>query len=325
MTSNLKLKPARRIDFIDLSPKQESFEDAALAGLQQSEKSIPCRFLYDTRGSALFDQICDLPEYYLTRTETKILRDKASALAAWIGPDALVAELGSGSSIKTRIVLDALKRPAAYVPIDISRDHLRAAAADIAGDYPGLNVIAICADYAQAFALPSVGRRRIAFFPGSTIGNLTRDEQLQLLSAWRDRLGEDGGLVLGADLVKSAATLEAAYDDSAGITEAFIKNVLVRMNAELCASIDPAAFLYEARFAPNPGRVEMHLRSLRDLTITLAGEHIDVAAGERIHIENSHKFTLTGLKALAADAGFNVDDAFCDADQLFSVQLWSVA
>ncbi|HYD88632.1 MAG TPA: L-histidine N(alpha)-methyltransferase [Vitreimonas sp.] len=325
MTSSLKLKPARRFEFIDLGPQQESFERAVLAGLAQPHKSVPCRFLYDARGSALFDHICDLPEYYLTRTETQILRDNAAAIAGWIGPDACLAELGSGSSVKTRIVLHALDRPAAYVPIDISREHLRAAALNLAAEHRELDIVAICADYSEPFDLPALGRRRIAFFPGSTIGNLDEAEALALLRAWRTRLGPGGGMIIGADLHKDAAILEAAYDDSAGVTEAFIKNILVRINAELGADIDPAAFAYAARFNDAASRVEMHLRSKRAQTLRVAGRSIALDESERIHIENSRKFTLEGLRALAADAGFRVDRVCCDADALFSVQLWSAA
>lgn len=313
------------IRFVDLSPKLESFESAALKGLTQRRKSIPYSFLYDRRGSELFDRICTLPEYYPTRTETAILRDNAAAIAAWIGPEACVAELGSGSSTKTRIVLDALERPAAYVPIDVSREHLRSAAHAIAADYPDLDVIAVCADYSDAFALPDLGRRRTAFFPGSTIGNLNADEALALMRAWRKRLGDNGQMLLGADLRKDAAVLEAAYDDDAGVTRAFIKNVLVRLRRELGADIDPADFAYRARYNAAAGRVEMHLLSRRAQRFAIAGRAIALDAGEAIHIENSHKYTMAQLRDLAEAAGFAPAAAHTDGDGLFSVHLWSVA
>lgn len=313
---------APRIDFIDLRPRQQSFESAVLQGMAQHPKHIPCRFLYDARGSALFDEICTLPEYYLTRAETEILSRYGRQIAAWAGPRVTLIELGSGCSAKTRLVLDALSMPRAYVPIDISGSHLRTAATSIAEAYAPLQVVAICTDYSEPLSLPPLGSRRIAFFPGSTIGNLPHDEALALLRMWRAQIGPDGSFILGADLRKDAAVLNAAYNDGAGVTRAFITNILARMNAELGADIDPETFEYDALFNSDASRVEMHLRSRIAQRMRIAGRVIPLAAGERIHIENSHKYTLPQLSELAHAARFRSDGVLLDNNGLFSVHLW---
>lgn len=311
-----------RLRFHDHLSHQQSFAEAVVWGLSQPQKAIPCRFLYDARGSALFDQICALPEYYLTRTETAILRTHAAHIARLIGPSASLIELGSGSSVKTRILLDALERPACYAPIDVSRQHLKQAAANIAADYPALRVDAICADYSEDFPLPACGVRRAAFFPGSTLGNLTRADALSLLRDWRTRLGGDGLMVLGLDLKKDRATLEAAYDDRAGVTRAFIFNILLRANREIGADFDLDAFAYEAYYDPEQGRVEMHLASRAAQTVTLADQRFQLAAGERIHVEHSHKYSPQEARALGEAAGFEPLACYQDEHALFSVHVW---
>ncbi|MGE0597469.1 MAG: L-histidine N(alpha)-methyltransferase [Hyphomonadaceae bacterium] len=316
---------AERLTFRDCYEDTDSFEQALLDGLSAKQKAIPCRFLYDKRGSELFDRICTLPEYYPTRTETAILKAHAADVAGHIGPRACVVELGSGSSTKTRILLGALDAPDCYAPVDVSREHLRQAAASIARDYPRLRVEAICADYSADFALPEGDGRTAAFFPGSTIGNLTRREAHALLSHWRRKLGADGLMVLGVDLKKDAATLEAAYDDSEGVTEAFIKNILVRANTELGADFNVKSFAYEARWREEPGRVEMHLRSVRDQVVTMGRARIPLEAGERIHVENSHKYTVAEAVELGRMAGFAPVACFTDAAKRFSVHVWAAA
>lgn len=311
-----------RLRFHDHLSHQQSFAEAVVWGLSQPQKAIPCRFLYDARGSALFDQICALPEYYLTRTETAILRTHAAHIARLIGPSASLIELGSGSSVKTRILLDALERPACYAPIDVSRQHLKQTAANIAADYPALRVDAICADYSEDFPLPACGARRAAFFPGSTLGNLTRADALSLLRDWRTRLGGDGLIVLGLDLKKDRATLEAAYDDRAGVTRAFIFNILLRANREIGADFDLDAFAYEAYYDPEQGRVEMHLASRAAQTVTLADQRFQLAAGERIHVEHSHKYSPQEARALGEAAGFEPLACYQDEHALFSVHVW---
>ncbi len=317
--------PSTRFDFVEGLDEGLSFRDAFLDGLQRRPMSIPPQFLYDSRGSGLFDRICTLPEYYPTRAETAILRRHANDIADLVGPDSFLIELGSGSSDKTRIVLDALDAPAAYAPIDVSREHLRLAASAIACDYPQLRVSAICADYAGDFDLPDLGSRRVAFFPGSTIGNLDHSDAIALLRLWRRRLGADGLMIIGADLKKEADVLEAAYDDAAGVTEKFIKNILVRANRELGANFDPGLFAYEARYSEQLGRVEMHLRSRKDQTVLVAGRSFEIELGERIHVENSHKYASEDLLSLCKGAGFRPAAAFVDDERLFSVEVWAVA
>ncbi|MEZ5997057.1 MAG: L-histidine N(alpha)-methyltransferase [Hyphomonadaceae bacterium] len=314
-----------RLSFKDYCREQQSFADAALAGLRRKQKAIPCPFLYDERGSALFDKICGLREYYPTRTETAILKANAEEIAEYCGAHASLIELGSGSSVKTRILLDALEAPACYAPIDVSREHLRNAAAKIARDYPQLKVEAICADYADAFPLPEAGRRTVVFFPGSTIGNLNRDDARTLLASWRDRLDDEGMMVIGIDLKKDPRVLEAAYNDAAGVTEAFIRNIFVRANRELGADFDLEAFEYEARYEPGPGRVEMYLTSREGQTVTLCGAPIRFAEGERVHIENSHKYSLDEASALGEAAGFSPLACYTDDAQRFSVHVWSAS
>ncbi|MEE2690256.1 MAG: L-histidine N(alpha)-methyltransferase [Pseudomonadota bacterium] len=312
------------IGFHDFEPRSQSFEEAFLAGMAGGEKAVPCRFLYDAQGSQLFDDICELPEYYPTRTETKILKARAGEIAELIGPGAALVELGSGSSIKTRILLDRMKSAAAYMPVDVSREHLRAAAQDIAADYPHLKVEAVCADYGAAFELPPSPGRRVGFFPGSTIGNLDAGEALALLKSWRGRLGPDGMMIVGVDLKKDPRILEAAYNDSAGVTEAFIKNILARANRELDGDFDLDRFRYEARWSPAAGRIEMHLSSIGAQKAQAAGRLFRFAAGERIHVENSHKYGVEEFSALARAAGFSRRAVYTDADRLFSVHALAV-
>lgn len=319
-----RAKPAavpQNFEFIDLLEREESFEEAIAEGLSGAQKAIPCRFLYDARGSELFDEICVLPEYYPTRTEIAILKENADAMARLIGPDAALVELGSGSSIKTHILLRRMNSPAAYVPVDVSREHLRASASDLAADYPGLRVIAICADYAAPFDLPDTSGRNVAFFPGSTIGNLSRDGALDLLKTWRRRLGDDGMMIVGVDLKKEPRILEAAYDDAAGVTETFIRNILERANRELGADFDLSGFDYDARWNADEGRVEMRLVSTGDQRADVAGKTYRFAKGESVHVENSHKYGLEEFSALARKAGFDSAARYVDADRLFSVHV----
>lgn len=312
-----------RARFKTYTKEHESFAAAVRAGLRRADKSIPCQFIYDRIGSELFDQICRLPEYYPTRTEIAILEQNAGVIADIAGPGACLVELGSGASVKTRIVLDAMKDIACYVPIDVSREHLCAATERMAQDYPRLRIEAICADYSDDFPLPKRGARYVAFFPGSTIGNLQHADALSLLSGWRDRIGPCGLMIIGIDLKKSADVLEAAYDDASGVTEAFIRNILVRANRELGADFDLDAFAYEARYLPEPGRVEMHLRSTKNQSVHVGADRFRLKAGERIHVENSHKYSIEEAKALGQAAGFRPLKCFTDLDQLFSVHIWA--
>ena len=312
----------RRAVLHDYEPGADDFLEAALAGLGGPEKSLPCRFLYDARGSALFDRICRLPEYYPTRTELGILEDNASEIADWLGPNVQLVELGSGSSVKVRILLDALATPETYVPIDISREHLMEAAQAVQDDYPELRVEAICADFAQDFELPPVGRgRRVGFYPGSTIGNLTPDEARAFLSLWSRRLGQGALFLVGVDLRKAPGILEPAYDDAQGVTAAFSLNLLRRSNRELGADFDPVQFRHEARYLADEGRVAIHLVSRTDQTVRIGGRSFAFRAGERVHIEDSWKYSLDGFRRLAREGGFEPLEVWTDAERLFSVHL----
>ncbi len=308
-------------EFIDCKHEDKPFRTAFLEGMTAAEKAIPCRYLYDERGSQLFDQICELPEYYPTRTETGILRDSARQIADLIGENAILIELGSGSSTKTRTLLDVLKSPAAYIPIDISAEHLEASASSIAQDYPGLRVIAMCANYSSDYDLPDVEGRRVGFFPGSTIGNLTRDGALQLLADWRKRLGPDSLMIIGVDLKKNKDQLEAAYDDAAGVTAEFITNILARANRELDADFNLNDFAYDSRYDEEAGRIEMRLRSTRDQTVRIGDQEIELAKGEAIHVENSHKYAVDEFEKLARSAGYEPVACHTDPDRLFSLHI----
>ena len=315
------IEPRNQISFQDLAMAQESFGEALVKGLSATPKSIPCRFLYDAAGSALFDRICELPEYYPTLTELGILETHAPQMARIIGPNAELIELGSGSSQKVRLLLDAMERPAAYVPIDISGEHLRAAAEALADAYPRVSVSAICADYAQPFPLPTKmgAGRRVAFFPGSTIGNLTTEEARALLTVWAERLGPDSGMLIGVDLRKDKAILDAAYNDSQGVTAAFTGNILARANRELEADFDLDGFVHDAAYAPEAGRMEIYLRSLADQTAHAAGKIFHFAEGERVHVEYSYKYDIDGFQVLARSAGFTPMTVWTDPKGLFSV------
>jgi dimethylhistidine N-methyltransferase len=297
------------------------FREAVLAGLTRTPRAIPAKFLYDAAGSALFDQICELPEYYLTRTETGILRDCAADIAALAGPGCALVEFGSGSSVKSRLLLEAMRDLAAYVPIDISRQHLDATAARLRRDYPGLNVQPVCADYMALTALPPEvnGARRLGFFPGSTIGNLEPAEATAFLRRARLLLGQGGALVLGVDLKKDPRRLHDAYNDAAGVTAQFTLNLLRRMNRELDADFDLSGFAHEAFYDAVEGRIEIYARSLRQQTVTVAGHAFAFAAGERVHTEYSYKYDDADIAALARSAGFAIARTWTDPARLFAV------
>jgi dimethylhistidine N-methyltransferase len=318
-------RDAGNLRFHDFAPPMESFRAAVLEGLSRAEKAIPCRFLYDARGSRLFDLICEQPEYYPTLAETRILERHGDDIAAWIGPDAQLIELGSGSSVKVELLLDAMAAPAGYMPIDISREHLWTAAARIAARRPGLAVHAVCADYAQAFDLPRIPGRRVAFFPGSTIGNFDPTEARNFLALWRERLGAGGAMIVGVDLKKDPALINRAYNDAAGVTAAFSLNLLARANRELGAEFRLDGFAHHAHYDPAEGRVEIHLVSRRAQSVTIGDRIVRFAAGERLHIENSYKYDAEAFAALAEEAGFAWRTVWFDPDRLFSVHFLSVA
>jgi dimethylhistidine N-methyltransferase len=305
-----------------------AFLDDVLHGLSRPRKWLPCKYLYDAAGSRLFDRICDLDEYYPTRAETAILQARRHEIARLAGPGAALVELGSGSSVKVRILLDALEAPAAYVPIDISRAHLLAAAADLAADHPGLPVVPVCADYTRPFPLPEAAAgppaRKLGFFPGSTIGNFDPPDARDFLSSVAETLGPGAGLVIGVDLKKDPAILRAAYDDAEGVTAAFNLNLLHRINTELGGDFDPEAFAHEARWNEPAGRIEMHLVSRAPQTAHVAGRAFAFEPGETVHTENSHKYALPEFRSLAEAAGWRPVEAWTDEAGLFSVHYLEV-
>ncbi len=292
----------------------------ALRGLLRSPKQLPCKYFYDAEGSRLFDAICALPEYYPTRCELAILEREADAIARLLGPDCVLIEYGSGSSVKTRLLLDRLDRPAAYVPVDISSEPLYLAARRLAARYPRLAVRPIVADFTRPFALPELaGSRRVVYFSGSTIGNFTPGEARALLASITRLVGPGGGLLIGVDLKKDAAILHAAYNDAQGVTAAFNRNLLVRLNREAAADFDLASFSHYAFYEPTHGRIEMHLVSRRAQTVHVAGVPVVFSRGESVRTEYSYKYGPDDFAALACRAGLRVEATWTDADDLYSV------
>jgi len=307
----------------DYEPTLADDRAQILAGLREPQKRISPKYFYDQRGSQLFDRICELPEYYPTRTELAIMRAEGSAIADAVGERACLIEFGSGSSVKIRLLLQSLRRLVAYVPVDISREHLLAAARGLARDFPGIEMLPVCADFTQPFALPETRRpvaRRVAWFPGSTIGNFEPAQALALLQVIRGQVDDQGGLLIGVDLQKDTARLERAYNDAAGVTAEFNLNLLRRLNRELGGNFDLHAFRHRAIYNREHGRIEMYLVSQRAQQARVGGTTLEFAEGERILTEYSHKFTLAGFAVMAAQAGFEVQQVWTDPDALFSVQ-----
>jgi dimethylhistidine N-methyltransferase len=312
----------------DFEPRLASFYDEVISGLRQDAKTLPCKFFYDERGSQLFDDICELPEYYPTRTEMAIMETYIDEMVALLGPGCRLVEYGSGSSLKTRILLDHAKDLASYVPMDISREHLMKSARDLASTYPHLEVLPVCADYTQEFSLP-LGvhpvTHSVVYFPGSTIGNFHPRQAIPFLQQIADVCGKGGGLLIGVDLKKSPQILEPAYNDEQGVTAAFNLNLLTRINRELDGTFDLAQWEHYAFYNPFLGRIEMHLVSLRDQQVHIGAEAICFDEDEMIHTECSYKYGLDEFAALAGLAGWQVQQVWTDADQRFSVQYLTVA
>jgi dimethylhistidine N-methyltransferase len=313
-----------RFAFHDRLPDSGSFLDDVIAGLSRPRKSLPPKYFYDARGSRLFEAICRTPEYYPTRTETALMTARARAMARRLGRGCAVIEYGSGSGRKTRILLEALA-PAAYVPIDIARGQLKATAAAIAREFPRIEVAAVCADYSRPLALPgATARRRIIYFPGSTIGNFTVPEAAAFLSNARRLAGRGGGMLVGVDLKKDAAVLNAAYNDARGVTAAFNLNLLRRINRELGADFDLAAFRHHAFYNAARGRIEMHLLSLGDQVVRIGRRTMRFRAGETIHTENSCKYSVAEFRGLARGAGFEPAGCWTDPRSYFAVHYLTV-
>ena len=293
------------------------------AGLSQQQKSISSKFFYDHAGSRLFDAICELPEYYPTRTELGIMHANVQEIANLIGPHASLIEFGSGSSLKTGVLLNHLENLAAYVPVDISQDHLFLAAERIRENFPAIEVLPVVADFTQAFKLPTpkmMPVRNIVYFPGSTIGNFSKDAARELLAVMHHEAGEDGALLIGVDLQKDKSVLVRAYNDSRGVTAEFNLNILRRLNNEFNATFDVEQFSHRAIYNEDAERIEMYLDSRSDQSASVGGEQFYFAKGESILTEHSHKYTLDGFADLALAAGFKVQNVWMDRKRLFSVQ-----
>lgn len=311
------------VALVDRAPDRARFRDEVWNGLASPRKTLPCKYFYDARGSSLFEAICELPEYYPTRTELAIMEQHADAMADRLGERCLLVEYGSGSSRKTRLLLDRLHDPAGYVPIDISRSALAESAHALRIAYPGLEVLPVCADYTTALDLPEPRRsaaRRGVYFPGSTIGNFTPVQAQRFLAHMARVAGAGGVLLIGVDLAKDAATLERAYDDAAGVTAEFNRNLLRRINRELGGTFALDRFAHRAHYDAVAGRVEMHLVSTRAQEVLVAGRAFAFTEGESIHTENSYKYELAQFGALAASAGLEVADVWTDPARSFSVQ-----
>lgn len=305
----------------------DEFLADALAGLRSPRKELPCKYFYDATGSRLFDQICETPEYYPTRTELAIMRAHAGEMGELVGPNAVVIEYGSGSSVKTRHLLRHIPRPTAYIPVDISAEHLHHAAAELSRRFPEVEVKPVAADFTKPFELPDLAMeatRRVVYFPGSTIGNFAPAAATVLLRGIARLCGRGGGLLIGVDRKKDPTILDAAYNDAGGVTAAFNLNLLTRMNRELGADFDLAGFRHRAIYNSFDGRVEMHLVSVRDQTVRLAGNVITFATGETIHTENSHKYSPDEFASLANRAGFRSVKGWTDTAGYFGVQFFTV-
>jgi dimethylhistidine N-methyltransferase len=314
---------APSLELTDLEPTTADMTALVVEGLAKPQKTLPSAFFYDEAGSALFDQICDLPEYYPTRTELSIMERSLPQMADAIGPEALVIEYGSGTGIKTRRLLSALRDPVAYVPVEISREFLMTSAQSLQAEFPALEVLPVCADFTEAFDVPTPQRpakRRALYFPGSTIGNFRPEVAVRLLKHMRQEVGRGGAALIGVDLVKDIDVLEAAYNDEAGVTAQFNLNMLRRANDELGADFDLGAFRHRAVWSERRSAIEMRLYARRPTAVNLGGKRFTFATGEWIHTEDSHKYTLESFADLAHAGGFNVDQVWADDANYFSVQ-----
>ena len=307
----------------NLALEQSASVEEVLRGLRSPQKELPCKLFYDDLGSQLFEQITALDEYYLTRTESGIMWTAAPEMAARLGPECLLIEYGSGSSTKTRILLQHLERPAGYVPIDISREQLQRSATEIAEAFPQLRVLPVCADYTAPFELPPLGARaarRVAYYPGSTIGNFVPDDARRFLARVAEVCGPGGGLLIGVDLKKDPAILHPAYNDALGVTAAFNLNILQRLNRDLGADFAVDQFRHYAFYNPVFSRIEMHLVSLCEQVVRLGRVSVRFDRGESIWTEASYKYNLDDFAGLARAAGWRVEQVWTDHHNLFSVQ-----
>ena len=303
-------------------PASSDFLSDVIAGLSSKPRTLPCKYFYDERGAALFQKICDLPEYYITRTEIDILDRHRSEIAAHLGPNIELIGLGTGAGTKTRILIEALEKPAVYVPVDISEKQLRKSTALFHRIFPALEILPVCADYLQPVALPSPrhkATRNVIYFPGSTIGNFEPDEATAFLRRIANVCGQNGGLLIGADLQKDRHTLESAYNDTKGVTAQFNLNLLTRANRELGADFDLGRWRHRAIYNRSEGRIEMYLISEIDQAVHIADCTFRFRSDEKIITEFSYKHTPEGFAALARNAGFEFQKIWTDDARLFGV------
>jgi L-histidine N-alpha-methyltransferase len=326
--SSAKLIPDMNIEIFDYEPPIDDFRAAFIAGMSTPQKEIPSKFIYDKHGSEIFSRIVELPEYYVPRAELGILEDRAEEIAALVGPRCYLLGYGSAASIKVRCVLNALDEPAVYAPLDISKEILVEGGDAIARDYPTLRVCAICADYTQAFELPmpdgvAIGRKT-GFFPGSTIANVSIEEMLHFFENAAALLGVGGALIVGVDLKKDAALIHTAYNDSAGVSASFQRNLLFRANRELGTEFDTEGFRHQAEYNAEVGRVEIGLVSLKDQSVLLDGREFTLARDELILTQFAYKFSIDEFQALAARAGFESEAAWTDREEIFACHMLRV-
>jgi dimethylhistidine N-methyltransferase len=315
------------VELIDRQPDIASVLDEVLAGLTATPKTLPPKLLYDEVGARLFEDICEVDEYYVTRTELAIMSDHVGEMAACFGADCLLIEYGSGASVKVRQLLEHLDKPAGYVPVEIAKEQLVETANAISRDFPELTVTPVCADFTETVSLPEgvpPAARRVVYFPGSTIGNFHPQAACAFLKKIARVCGKGGGLLIGVDLLKPTDVLLPAYNDAAGVTAAFNLNLLHRLNRELDADFDVDAFAHKAVFNEDKRRIEMHLVSSKAQSVRLNGQTISFRAGETIHTECSYKYTLDTFRSLAAEAGWDVQKTWLDANRYFSIQYLTV-
>ncbi|MGI9378858.1 MAG: L-histidine N(alpha)-methyltransferase [Methyloligellaceae bacterium] len=303
--------------------QHSEFEEAVLAGFALPQKSIPCRFLYDERGSDLFEQITQLDEYYPTRTEVKLLNAERNEIARAVGPGVALVELGSGSSTKTEILIEGMSDLAAYVPVEISESALAGATAKLSKKFPDLKIFPVCADFSNTVSFPDEVRRlpKFGFFPGSTIGNFEPDQAVSFLSTFRKILGENGFLLIGVDLDKSPDILLPAYNDASNVTAEFIMNILNRINRELDGNFDRSKFSYVVQYNEQLSRVEMFIQSEANQSVQVSGNKFFFNKSERIFVEYSHKYSVDSFLTLANDGGWRSRKYWIDEDNLFSIHL----
>jgi len=317
-----------KISSVVAAVAKENFRDEVLAGLSKSPRQLPCKFFYDEQGAQLFQQICDLPEYYITRTEIEILRLHGADMAMALGPQIELIGLGTGAGTKTRILLEELRDPLVYVPIDISKEQLEKSSARFREMFPSLQILSVCADYLEPFELPlprQLSSRSVVYFPGSTIGNFEPDAAGEFLTRLAELAADGGGLLIGVDLQKDRPVLERAYNDSSGVTAEFNKNLLARVNRELGADFDLRRWQHHAIYNSAEGRIELYLISEIAQVVRIAGRDFDFRAGEQILTEYSYKHTIPGFIGLARQAGFHFEQVWTDDARWFGVFYFTVA